>query len=201
MADQTKYKGLRRIIDVIRDVGSDLGIADDVSVDTELTDSSVVNVTQPVTLTLNTDSEAEETYWIKNSSNGDVTVVGDDIDDLTSISLAPGESVCVVRNESNTGWVIVSSYSGRRDNLTATAEPTTDDDETKGYGVWSRWIDTLTQSIYVCTNAAAGAAVWVQLGAIAAAVGVNILSGASISLQSNSFYESASIILEGGSAA
>lgn len=45
-------------------------------------------------------------------------------------------------------------------NLNATAAPTANDDETKGYSVGSTWIDVQSQTAYVCYDATEGAAVW-----------------------------------------
>jgi hypothetical protein len=53
----------------------------------------------------------------------------------------------------------------RKDNLTATAAPTADDDETLGYEPLSSWINTVTTEIYTCISAAEGAAHW-ELGTL-----------------------------------
>ena len=46
-----------------------------------------------------------------------------------------------------------------------TAAPTVNDDNTKGATTGSMWYDSTNKKVYVCTNAATGAAVWVLLGA------------------------------------
>lgn len=46
-------------------------------------------------------------------------------------------------------------------NYDADAAPTATDDESSGYTAGSTWIDQTTGNIYVCTDATAGAAVWV----------------------------------------
>lgn len=43
-----------------------------------------------------------------------------------------------------------------------TAPPGTGDDETAGYAVGSRWLDTTNGAEYVCLDASAGAAVWIE---------------------------------------
>lgn len=48
-------------------------------------------------------------------------------------------------------------------NLTAVAAPTVNDDTTAGYSIGSIWIDTATDTVYVCADATAGAAVWKDL--------------------------------------
>jgi hypothetical protein len=49
-------------------------------------------------------------------------------------------------------------------NFSATAAPTTSDDNSKGYSVGSMWINTTGSTIYTCTNNSTGAAVWSQGG-------------------------------------
>src|SRR5262245_1510959 len=59
--------------------------------------------------------------------------------------------------------MVVQRLSGRLDNLTATASPTTGDDVGDGYSVGSMWIWSANGWVWVCTSAAAGAAVWKEL--------------------------------------
>lgn len=49
-------------------------------------------------------------------------------------------------------------------NLSASAEPTPTDDTNAGYSVGSSWWDTTNDLIYLCIDATATAAVWVQVG-------------------------------------
>lgn len=51
---------------------------------------------------------------------------------------------------------------------TKAGAPTTSDDNTKGYVVGSAIIDTSVspRTVYICTNAATGAAVWVSAGGV-----------------------------------
>lgn len=44
--------------------------------------------------------------------------------------------------------------------VVGTSMPTASDDNTQGYAVGSKWIDTISKSIYECTDASTGAAVW-----------------------------------------
>jgi len=65
----------------------------------------------------------------------------------------------------NTGTLIrdgATSYQVRTDNHAASAAPGASDDSTAGYGVGSDWTDTVAQDTYVCVDATAAAAVWVQ---------------------------------------
>lgn len=50
----------------------------------------------------------------------------------------------------------------RLDNLTATTDPTVNDDDTQGYEVLSRWVNTVTGEIFLCVSASTGAADWQQ---------------------------------------
>lgn len=49
----------------------------------------------------------------------------------------------------------------RKNNWTATRRPIATDDETDLWEVGSRWLDTITQTIWECVTPATGAAVWV----------------------------------------
>lgn len=49
-------------------------------------------------------------------------------------------------------------------NYSATANPAVTDDSTKGYSVGSVWMNTSNGKNYVCSDATAGAAVWIQSG-------------------------------------
>ena len=60
---------------------------------------------------------------------------------------------------------------------TFAAAPGVNDDTTKGYVVGSQWTDTSVSPrvIYLCTNASAGAAVWVNAGGVTAHTGLTSL--------------------------
>lgn len=53
---------------------------------------------------------------------------------------------------------------------TSAGAPGATDDNTKGYVVGSQWINTSTspRTVYICTNASTGAAVWAQAGGVTA---------------------------------
>lgn len=48
----------------------------------------------------------------------------------------------------------------RRHNLTATTDPTVNDDNTQGYSEGSRWVNTTSKETFECTNAVTAGAVW-----------------------------------------
>lgn len=52
-------------------------------------------------------------------------------------------------------------------NLTATLDPTTSDDETAGYAVGSLWYNTVTYVLWMCIDVTTGNAVWVAIGGTA----------------------------------
>jgi len=59
-----------------------------------------------------------------------------------------------------------------KDNLTATTNPTTGDDSDDGYSVRSFWINTDTDTAFICNDATVGSAVWQEIEAdIAHALG------------------------------
>ncbi|MBL8659778.1 MAG: hypothetical protein JNM75_08490 [Rhodospirillales bacterium] len=57
------------------------------------------------------------------------------------------------RNAGNTAWEIIENYA-------AAADPGSTDDAAAGYVAGARWINTTDNRVFVCTDAATGAAVW-----------------------------------------
>src|SRR3569623_3812390 len=62
-----------------------------------------------------------------------------------------------VSNESG-----VSAQFTPKDNFRASTAPGVSDDARAGYSAGSTWIDTVTDSVYRCSDATAGAAVWMR---------------------------------------
>lgn len=54
-------------------------------------------------------------------------------------------------------WQVITEPTS---NYSAATAPTVDDDTTEGYAVGSRWVDTTTNAIYLCSDPSAAAAVW-----------------------------------------
>lgn len=52
-------------------------------------------------------------------------------------------------------------------NYSATTDPTVNDDTGAGYGVGSAWVNTTTDTAFVCLDASSGAAVWDQISLVA----------------------------------
>jgi len=69
-------------------------------------------------------------------------------------ALTSSQSVAILAPEDN--------VLGIKDNFLATTAPVIGNDQTQGYSVGSRWINSSTGLTYICTSAATGAAVWVQ---------------------------------------
>ncbi|HML23525.1 MAG TPA: hypothetical protein PKD09_17850 [Aggregatilinea sp.] len=59
---------------------------------------------------------------------------------------------------------VISDWSWLKHNLTATSDPGAGDDADDGYGVGSVWINTTAGTVWTCTDATAGSAVWTEGG-------------------------------------
>lgn len=70
---------------------------------------------------------------------------------------APVQSV-----DGRTGDVLLDDLyeQKRQNNLTATTDPTVNDDETQGYEPLSKWVNTSTEEVFLCVDASTGAANW-----------------------------------------
>jgi len=58
-------------------------------------------------------------------------------------------------------WLQLTSTSEAINNLAAVIVPSVLNDNTQGYSVSSHWFNLTTEDLYICTNAATGAATWV----------------------------------------
>lgn len=68
----------------------------------------------------------------------------------------PSTGALYRRNAANSGWEIIEWF--------ATSNPTTNDDAADGFTIRSLWCNTTGASVFVCTDASTGAAVWSQVG-------------------------------------
>ena len=59
----------------------------------------------------------------------------------------------------------LSNVNNIKDNLNASAAPTTSDDETEGYSIGSRWLDTANNKVYVALDVTTNNAIWANLTA------------------------------------
>ncbi|MAI17147.1 MAG: hypothetical protein CBC71_06305 [Rhodobacteraceae bacterium TMED111] len=123
-----------------------------------------IDCTESIALTLLSASVAEEgfTFIVKNSSNGTVIIDPDGsetIDGELTLTLNPSDWSIVFCD--GVSWKTLTK-SNVVNNLSATAPPTTSDDNTQGYSISSRWLDVTNDEAYVCLDASTGAAVWLE---------------------------------------
>src|SRR5262249_53211587 len=71
---------------------------------------------------------------------------------------AIGDVIDLIRG----GCVLLPSY----DNLSVTSDPSASNDNTQGYTVGSRWVNTAARRIWICISAATGAASWALTGVV-----------------------------------
>lgn len=111
-------------------------------------------------------SEALATWEIFPASNGWEMAVLDELDEN-------GQFKIYFYQQSTSSWVARLASGGltveagderydakRKNNLTATEDPTVDDDSTQDYEPLSRWINTTTAEVFLCVSNAVGAANW-----------------------------------------
>lgn len=56
----------------------------------------------------------------------------------------------------------IAASNAPKSNFTAIVDPAATDDSAEGYSAGSKWLNTATDEVYVCLDAAVGAAVWVK---------------------------------------
>ncbi len=79
------------------------------------------------------------------------------VDDVVQVRRDPNDSDVLLIDERGGGVAI-------KNNFSATAAPTTGDDDADGYSVGSLWIDVTNDNAYICLDASTGAAVWQEFG-------------------------------------
>lgn len=65
-----------------------------------------------------------------------------------------------VNDMDNQGTVQRDAFNFPRHNYTATTDPSVTDDRTKGFGVGSNWLNTITKTQFTCVVSTASAAIW-----------------------------------------
>lgn len=78
----------------------------------------------------------------------------------TAIAFTPNGSIAATNVQAAIQEVRDEAGAGGPLNFVGTSDPTVNDDSGDGYSVESRWINTATDTEFVCTDDSAGAAVW-----------------------------------------
>jgi len=112
------------------------------------------------------DTTADTAYICLDATTGAAVWVSIDV---TAVTVAAATAVMDADFAGATlGTMVrtgVGAYAVIQDNLIAIIAPVVGDDDTAGYEVGSKWIDTVLGDTYVCVDATTGAAVWVLLNA------------------------------------
>jgi hypothetical protein len=115
-------------------------------------------------LTLLSASSAGEgfVFTVLNIGSGTITIDPDSaetINGASTLELSANEWAIVTCDGTN--WRALSN-TGTKNNLSASAAPTVNDDTDDGYAPGSIWVDTTGDEAYRCVDATAGAAVWLN---------------------------------------
>jgi hypothetical protein len=79
------------------------------------------------------------------------------VQDIVGSLVVAGDNLTVTYDDNANSLTIGKVI---KDNLSSTSEPVATDDNTQGYAVGSRWLNTITGIIYVCADATTNAAKW-----------------------------------------
>jgi hypothetical protein len=100
------------------------------------------------------------------------------------IKLDDGATTNVAKQRDDTGVIYagenntpLTNVQNIKNNFVASSDPTANDDNTAGYEIGSKWVNTTTQKEFTCTNASTAAAVWKET--TPGGVGPHELGGAS----------------------
>lgn len=112
-----------------------------------------------VTVTSGGTSGPRGNGWLSGSGapSSNVGFDGDFYLDTTNVGVYYGP-------KTSGAWGSSHSFAVPLPNYAATTNPTVNNDNTQGYSIGSTWINTTAHTVYVCTNATTGAAVWTQTG-------------------------------------
>ena len=73
--------------------------------------------------------------------------------------------ICVSNTTGGASWKRITNPVAPLNNLSASAAPTTGDDDVDGYSPGSLWVDTTNDGAYLCLDASSGVAVWTSVTA------------------------------------
>jgi hypothetical protein len=121
-----------------------------------------------------TDERTNDSAYHVSPATEDAPIIQQAISAAQSIFLFQFQAAVLIENGQATlaftfdGWKDLRPWGAtatrRRDNLTATIDPTTGDDLTLGYDVFSRWLNTISGAVWQCLDSTEGAAVWAEQG-------------------------------------
>jgi len=111
------------------------------------------------------DVSADKEYVCSDAATGaavwtETTASGGGSSTFVGLTDTPGSITALAPTEGNSGGTaLVNGPIFKRD---ATTAPTASDDSGSGYAIGSRWIDVTNDREYVCLDATASAAVWIE---------------------------------------
>jgi len=112
-----------------------------------------------------TDKIHNRKYTCTDATNQAAVWIEDMADVTDAASVKDAEAVMDSDFEDNDGFMRKTgegAYEVIKSNMEASTAPTTADDSNSGYAVGSRWFDITNDKEYVCLDATAGAAVWIE---------------------------------------
>lgn len=129
-----------------------------------------------------------------------LTVPGGAVLDGANALSSESEVMFVVRT-SDTRFTAYKAPFQARDNFIATADPGVGNDVTQGYNRFSRWANTVANTLWLCVDPSAGAAVWIQLGLAACLGALTVIEGGGIAIYSGPAFVNgfAAMVTDGGS--
>lgn len=95
--------------------------------------------------------------------------IGDVAANIANVNTVAGIEAEIIALASITADIVDAANNIPKANRTATTNPTVNDDVGDGYSDGSMWVNTSTNQIFLCADSAAGAAVWENVTAAAAA--------------------------------
>lgn len=118
---------------------------------------------------------ADQTFTVRASTSKNMIVPLDDADKQECFNQQPPYSIPVAMWRLHNGQTSITQadfvedlrplfgHGEARQNYSAASNPTSGDDKEDGYGVGSLWVNTNTNTIWVCVDDTMGAAVWVNV--------------------------------------
>jgi hypothetical protein len=122
-------------------------------------------------ITINDDTVNNEIDFSVNSSNIDITTLNNhpsgDIVGTSDTQVLSNKTIDVLSNtiiNLSKSSVGLSNVENLKVNLTATTQPTSNDDSNDGYSVGSIWIDTVTKKNFINVDSSISTAIWNEMG-------------------------------------